>query len=182
MKNLIRNFLTFASVLSVAGMLAACSSDSKTTQADSNDGVEYYQTREKSDVRRVSAKMYTRGAAGESRMGEIRFHETESGLKMDVDLKDMRPGVDYSINVYRFDCPKMKEMKKMKDKKNGDKTCAKEKMSVNLPTLRADASGAVKETFMIHGFSAKQLKNAKIVLSRDGNDKAAWGRAEKTLF
>lgn len=184
MKNLIKKMFMFTSILGVAVLMAACSSDSK--QAKSSDGMEYYQTQEHADVKKVNAKMYTHSSSGgESRMGDIKFVETESGLKMEVDLKDLRPGVEYTINAYKMDCGDMteEEMKKAKkDKAEFKKMCDKEKMSVNLPTLKAGASGKLEETFMIRGLTAKQLNNAKITLSRDGNDKAAWGKAEKTMF
>ncbi len=116
-------------------------------------------------LKKVNAKMYTHSSSGgESRMGDIKFHETESGLKMEVDLKDMRPGVEYTINAYKMDCGDMtkEEMKKAKkDKAEFKKMCDKEKMSVNLPTLKAGNSGKLEETFMIRGLTAKQLNNAK---------------------
>lgn len=174
----------FTTVLGVAVLMAACSSDTK--QPKSSDGIEYYQTQDNADVKRVTAKMYTHSSGGgESRMGDIKFHETDAGLKMEVDLKDMRPGVEYTINVYKFKCPEMnkEEIKKIKkDKAEMKKMCDKERVSVKLPMLKAGESGKLNETFMIRGLAAAQLKDAKLILSRDGSDKAAWGKLEKTLF
>ena len=57
-----------------------------------------------SDVNSVYAKMYTHSSnGGESKMGHIKFKETDNGLKMMVDLKDLRPGVQYNVKLYQCD-------------------------------------------------------------------------------
>jgi Cu/Zn superoxide dismutase len=184
MKNLMKKLFMLTSILGVTVLMAACSSDSSTSK--SSDGTEYYQTQERADVKRVTAKMYTHSSgSSEARMGDIKFNETESGLRMAVDLKDLRPGVEYTINLYKMDCGDLskEEMKKVKkDKAEMKKMCSKEKMSANLPMLKAGTSGKLEETFMIRGLTAAQLQHAKVVLSRSGSEKAAWGKLEKTMF
>lgn len=177
MKNLIKKMLMLTSILGVAVLMTACSSESKKTS--SSDGMEYYQTQENADVKKVMARMYTHSSSGgESRMGDIKFHETESGLKMIVDLKDLRPGVEYTMHVYSFDnCKKVSKSDSKKTMK-----CNKDEMSVNLPTLVGNTDGKLEETFMIRGLTAKQLQNTKVTLSREGSDKAAWGKLERTMW
>ncbi len=54
MKNLMKKMFMFTSILGVAVLMAACSSDSK--QAKSSDGMEYYQTQERADVKKSKCK------------------------------------------------------------------------------------------------------------------------------
>ncbi len=90
---------------------------------------------------------------------------------MEVDLKDLRPGVDYTVRIYQ--CGSCN---------NNSMCCDKSSMSVNLPKLTAGASGRLEESFIIRGLTAAQLKNAKIYLERDGGYKAAWGTLEKNVL
>ena len=109
MKNAMKKMFMFASVLGVAVLLSACAScpDKKAHKAHhkkiayvqpvemvETDTVVVYQTYESADIDKVYAKMYTRSNhGGTSYMGHIKFHDTDNGLKMVVDLKDLRPGV-----------------------------------------------------------------------------------------
>jgi hypothetical protein len=49
-------------------------------------------------------------------------------------------------------------------------------MNLKLPTLSIDEPGRLTQTYTIRGLNCANLQNAKVVLSRDGGYKAAWGR------
>ncbi len=171
MKNLIKKLFMFTSILGVAVAVSGCCAK-KTQKVTATETTVFYQTYEEADVNRVHAKMYTRSShGGESRMGNIKFYETDAGLKMEVDLKDLRPGVDYTVRIYQ--CGSCN---------NNSMCCDNSSMSVNLPKLTAGASGRLEESFIIRGLTAAQLKNAKIYLERDGGYKAAWGTLEKNVL
>ena len=105
-------------------------------------------------------------------MGYIKFYETDAGLKMEVDVKDLRPGKVYTVRVHQ--CSSCN---------NNSMCCDKEPMSVNFPTLSSNAHGGkLKESFIIRGLTAEQLNNAKIYLERDGGYKAGWGTLEKGMM
>ncbi len=173
MKNLIKKLFMFTSVLGATAILAGCSCPNKQKPvAQTQSTTVFYQTYEEADVSRVHAKMYTRSShGGESRMGNIKFYETNAGLKMEVDLKDLRPGVDYTVRVYQ--CGSCN---------NNSMCCDKSALNVNFPTLTTGNSGRLEESFIIRGLTAAQLRNAKIYLERDGGYKAAWGVLEKNMF
>lgn len=178
MQKLVKKIFMFTSVLGVAAILSGCSTmcgqKKKHHQkpAAATETVVFYQTYEQADINRVSAKMYTRSSAGgESKMGYIKFVETDSGLKMDVDLKDLRPGVTYTIKIYQ--CGSCN---------NDSMCCDKSSMPVSLPKLKVEKSGRLEETFIIRGLTAAQLNNAKIYLERDGGYKAAWGTFDRGMM
>jgi Cu/Zn superoxide dismutase len=140
------------------------------TEKESSDTIIVYQTYEDADVNHLYAKMYTHSShGGESKMGYIKFRETEDGLKMMVDLKDMRPNVPYSVRLYK--CGSC----------HNDVRCcnANKAMNIKLPILKTGASGHLKETYMIHGLDASRLDGANVYLERDGGYKAGWGKLEK---
>lgn len=170
MKNVIKKLFMFTSILGVAVMMAACSSCNSKKPASGD--TEYYKTYEEADVTKVTAKMYTHSTAGgEAKIGHIKFYETDSGLKMAVDLKDLRPGVEYNVVVYgSSNCNAQGKM------------CQMDKMSLNLPKLKAGDSRKLEESFVIRGLTAGQLQNAMITLQRDGGYKAAWGKLESSMM
>lgn len=181
MKNLIKKILVLSSVLGMAVLLSGCMAgcgnnkrmhmQQKGAPKPMTDNVVYYQTYEDADVTKVHAKMYTHSShGGESRMGYIKFAETDAGLKMDVDLKDLRPGVTYNMAIYQC------------NKCSTGMCCAKNELAKNLPTLRIEKPGKMEATFVLHGMTAEQLNNAKIYLERDGGYKAAWGTLEKNML
>jgi len=171
MKNLIKKMFMLSSVLGVAVLLSGCAGcpnkkahRKMQPKQEPVEAVVFYQTYEDAAINRVSAKMYTHSSrGGESKMGYIRFSETNSGLKMEVDLKDLRPGVTYTIRLYPCNSC------------NSGMCCASNSMPIELPNLRINHAGRLEETFMIRGLTAAQLQNAKIYLERDGGYKAAWG-------
>jgi len=177
MKNLIKKMFMLSSVLGVAVLLSGCTTGCKhrrpqpKPQQQTSDVVVFYQTYENADVNRVSAKMYTHSSnGGESKMGYIRFAETDAGLKMEVDLKDLRPGINYTVKLKQCGAC------------NDNTCCAQNPMRVDLPMLRINRVGRLEESFIIRGLTASQLNNAKIYLERDGGYKAAWGKLEQSMF
>ncbi len=179
MKNLVKKMLMLSSVLGVAVLLAGCAGcghnkpkPQPQPKVQETETVVFYQTYEESDISRVHAKMYTHSSrGGESRMGYIKFFETDAGLKMEVDLKDLRPGKIYNIRIHQ--CSSCN---------NNSMCCDKTPMQINLPTLSISKAGRLEESFIIRGLTAEQLNNAKIYLERDGGYKAAWGTLEKNVL
>ena len=184
MKNLTKKLFMFASVLGAAVLLSGCMMECPNKKArhhkpvqrvqpvavvEETDAIVVYQTYEDADVNHVYAKMYTHSSAGgQSRMGHIKFHETENGLKMTVDLKDMRPGVPYNVRLYQCaGCG------------NDSACCNRLAMDKQMPMLETGTSRKLHQTYMIHGMTAAQLDGATIYLERDGGYKAAWGKLEK---
>ena len=179
MKNLIKKLFMMSSVVAAAAILSGCMGcpnkrhhpkpqpKAQTTE----EVVVFYQTYDNTEVSRVQAKMYTRnGRGGESKMGYIKFAETDAGLKMMVDLKDLRPNINYTVKVYQCgNC-------------NDSTCCDQNAMAINLPTLRINHVGRLEESFIVRGLTASQLKNGKIYLERDGGYKAAWGTFEQYSF
>lgn len=181
MKKLIKKMFMFTSVLCAAAVLSGCTTMCNQKRhhprhqkpAAAQETVVVYQSyNTKNDVERVSAKMYTHSSSGgESKMGYIKFVETDSGLKMDVDLKDLRPGVTYTVKIYQ--CGSCN---------NDSMCCDKSSMPISLPQLKIAKTGRLEETFIIRGLTAAQLNNAKIYLERDGGYKAAWGTFERGMM
>lgn len=179
MKNLTKKVFMLASVLGVAVLVSGCSMcgnkkakmHHRAPAQPATETVVFYQTYEGADVDSVKAKMYTRSShGGESKMGYIKFHETDAGLKMMVDLKDLRPGVKYTAKIYQ--CSSCN---------NNSMCCDKSPMSVSLPTIHIQNPGRLEESFIIRGLTAEQLNNAKICLERDGGYKAAWGTLKQGM-
>ena len=125
----------------------------------------FQQNYSRSDVKKVKANMSTRSdKGGETEMGTIWFKETPDGLKMLVDLVYLRPNKTYTAEVYQCGAC------------NDTTCCAVEAMSVDLPQLQVtSADERLKQSYIVRGLTATQLNNAKIVLTRDGGYKAAWG-------
>lgn len=177
MKNLVKKMFMFTSVLCAAAILSGCAANcghkkhKAQPKPQNQEMVVFYQTYENADVSRVVAKMYTRSSrGGESRMGHIKFAETDAGLKMEVDLKDLRPNVTYTVKLYQCgNC-------------NDSTCCDQNSMPISLPQLRINHAGRLEESFIVRGLTASQLNNAKIYLERDGGYKAAWGKLEKHTF
>ena len=173
MQKLIKKMFLFTSVLAAAVILSGCANPCAQKKhhkkyqkpATATETVVVYQTYDASEIGRVSANMYTRnGQGGESKMGYIKFVETDSGLKMNVDLKDLRPGVTYTVKIYQ--CGSCN---------NNSTCCDNSSMPISLPNLRINHVGRLEESFIVRGLTAAQLNNAKIYLERDGGYKAAWG-------
>lgn len=116
------------------------------------------------DIDNVTANIYTRSVnGGESAMGTIKFKETDSGLKMKIDLVDLRPGKIYTAQIYQ--CGTC----------DSGICCATETMNIDLPIIKSDSKGHLQQSYIIRGLTAAQLNNAKMVLTRDGGYNAAWG-------
>ncbi len=185
MKKLSKKMLTFASLIGAMAVLSGCMMECpakkshhkkmmrnqpQAVEVVESDTIVVYQTYENADVNSVYAKMYTHSSnGGESKMGHIKFKETENGLKMTVDLKDMRPGVQYNVKLYQCNSCY-----------NDAKCCNNSRlMNVQLPMLQTGMSGRLNQTYMIQGLNAGQLEGANIYLERDGGYKAGWGKLEK---
>ena len=133
-------------------------------QPNVSETIVFYQTYEGADIDDVRANMYTRSSrGGESAMGTIKFQETRDGLKMHVDLIDLRPGKTYQTHIYQCGAC------------NDSTCCDTAPMAVDLPLLKIDRVGRLQQSYIIRGLTASQLNNAKLVLTRDGGYKAAWG-------
>lgn len=193
MKNLVKKMLVMSSILGVAVLLSGCMGcgqknmnshpqghpqqkqmmhnqmqNKQMQQNQKPEKVVFYQTYEDADITKVHAKMYTHSShGGQSEMGYIKFHETDAGLKMVVDLKDLRPGVKYNMSVHQC------------NKCSTGMCCDKNALATNMPTLMIEDPGRLQETFVLRGITAEQLNNAKIYLERDGGYKAAWGTLKK---
>ena len=193
MKNIIKKLIMAASIVGVAIAMSGCACPQKHNMhhgqyqqcnkkdhsgckhnkqnmqsAQVSETVVFYQTYGGSDVDNVSAKMFTRSSrGGESAMGTIKFKETDAGLKMKVDLIDLRPGKTYTAHIYQCGAC------------NDSTCCDTAPMAIDLPQLRIDAVGRLQKSYIIRGLTAAQLNNAKLVLTRDGGYKAAWGTLEQ---
>lgn len=185
MKNVSKKMLTFASLMGAMAVLSGCMMECpakkthhkkmmrnapEAVEVIESDTIVVYQTYENADVNSVYAKMYTHSShGGESKMGHIKFKDTDNGLKMIVDLKDMRPGVQYNVKMYQ--CSSCY---------NDAKCCNNSKLlNIKLPMLQTGMSGRLNQTYMIQGLNAEQLEGANIYLERDGGYKAGWGKLEK---
>ncbi|MCQ2599152.1 MAG: hypothetical protein MJ187_02105 [Alphaproteobacteria bacterium] len=174
MQKTIKKLMMAMSVFGVAVLLAGCNTcgyqDQKKhsrphREMQRTESVVYYQTYENADVTKVGAKMFTRNGQGEeSKMGYISFNETDAGLKMTVDLKDLRPGVKYTVRIHPCNAC------------DTGMCCSDKNIVSNMPKLRISKQGRLEETFVLHGVTAQQLNDSKIYLERDGGVKAAWGR------
>lgn len=185
MKKLTNKMFMFASVLGAVVLLAGCSCGAGHKRAHhkaaprnmqpvevvESDTIIVYQVEEENvkQPKTAYAKMYTHSSrGGESKMGHIKFHDTDKGLKMTVDLKDLRPGVPYNVRVYQCgECY------------NDANCCAKSAMNLKLPMLETGESRKLHQTYIIQGANAAQLDGANIYLERDGGYKAGWGKLEK---
>ena len=174
MKNLLKKLCIATSVLGVAAIMGGCSS---TPESANERNIEYVQTHQKDDVTSVHARM--RQKSGErSRMGSVRFTETQSGMKMVVDLRDLRPSTEYSFVVYEITgCEVQKDRTNRTAKKIGE--CEKVKQNIQLPAFRSGQSGNALDTYMITGLTAAELNNKRLGLTRE-NDKGetvtvGWG-------
>ena len=180
MKKLIKKVVLFSSILGAVLLMSGCTGCGQkkmkpkpkpAMQQQTTETVVFYQTYEDADVNHVVAKMYTHSShGGESRMGNIKFVETDAGLKMEVDVTDLRPGKVYTIKIYP--CSKC----------DSGMCCNKSPMQMNLPKLSVTKQGRLKESFIIQGLTAEQLNNAKLYLERDGGYKAAWGTLKKGMM
>lgn len=172
MKNIINKTFKLSCLIGLMAVLSGCAGmcpmhkPEHKKHAKPAHRVEYYQTYNDADVNQVKAKMYTRSRhGGESKMGCVKFKETDSGLKMSVDLIDLRPGVVYTPRIYQ--CNQCSSQ--------SGKCCGRSMISADLPKLQISHAGRLEETYMLRGLTAKQLQNAQIYLERDGGYRAAWG-------
>lgn len=195
MKKIITKIMMVASIIGIATILSGCTCPNKHpahhgqyAQCDSKDHggckkhhkqhapqapqvtetVVFYQTYDVSDVDNVVAKMFTRSSkGGESKMGTIKFKETNDGLHMQTDLTDLRPGKIYTVHVYQCGAC------------NDSTCCDMSPMAIDLPQLKIDRAGRLQKSYIIRGLTAAQLDNARLILTRDGGYKAAWGTLKK---
>ena len=172
------NFFLIASLCGVALLTAGCSNDpsgpckqydhdqyGKQHHKKHHKTAVFQQNYEGDDVDDVYGKIFTRSVrGGDSEMGYIKFKETEDGLKMKVDLIDLRPGKTYTAQIYQCgNC-------------NDSVCCDTSPMNVDLPLIQTNTGARLQQSYIIRGLTAAQLNNAKIVLTRDGGYKAAWGK------
>ena len=132
---------------------------------EKHDGTRmFYQNYGADDVYNVTANMVTKSVSGgTTEMGFINFQETNDGLKMNVDLVYLRPGVSYTALVYQCGAC------------NDSTCCDMFPMNIDLPQIMINQDGRLQESYIVRGLTATQLNNAKLILTRDGGYKAAWG-------
>ena len=130
-----------------------------------SEPIVFQQTYSGDDIKTVKANMATRSSqGGDAEMGAIWFTETNDGLKMTADLVYLRPNTVYTTQVYQCGAC------------NDNTCCAVEAMSVDLPKLQVNNTGdRLQQSYIVRGLTATQLNNAKLILTRDGGYKAAWG-------
>lgn len=184
MKNITNKILLLASLLGAVFVLSGCMMECPGKRhhhkqmdrmqpvevIEETDAIVVYQVYENTDVNSVYAKMYTHSSrGGESKMGHIKFKDTDGGVKMMVDLKDMRPAVKYNLRLYQCESCH-----------NDVKCCnASKRFNIKFPMLQAGKSGRINQTYMIQGVSAAQLNGANVYLERDGGYRAGWGKLDK---
>ncbi len=183
MKTILKKLTTFALSFGVIAFLAGCAENNSVQHHKKHHRhhaapeqemvmVEMSETvtAEMVEPNVMKAKMYTKNGKGEkSEMGCIKFIATDNGIKMVVDLTDLRPGKDYTVKIYK--CATC-------DAKN---CCDTKCLDVNLPILSVDTYGRLTKSFDVSGIDWNDLNNAKIVLSRDGGYKASWGRVYSAM-
>lgn len=169
-----KTLFVMTSLCSVLLLTAGCTScptgghekhyEHKMHKKHKSEPVIFQQNYGRDDVYDVHAKMFTRSMrGGTSEMGHIRFKETDAGLKMNVDLIDLRPGIVYTAQI--FQCGAC----------NDSVCCDTEAMAIDLPQIQTDTPGRLQQSYIVRGLTAAQLNNAKLILTRDGGYKAAWG-------
>jgi len=184
MKNLIKKITTLTMALGATVLLSACTNTcgehrhmAKAHHKNHNaphpimvyeaETVEVVEMQPTTTPSGMKAQMHTRnGRGGTSPMGYIKFKQDDDCVKMTVDVTDLRPGKEYTMKIYPCgNC--------------GDYSCCASKcMNITLPTLSIDEPGRLTKTYKLHGVDCSDLKNAKVVLMRDGGYKASWGRIE----
>lgn len=180
MTNIVKKISTFALTIGATALIAGCSTTCggprhhkkhhEHNRQPATQEVVMYEMSETvvaeipvSNV--MKAQMYTRSSrGGTSEMGYIKFANGENGMKMMVDLIDLRPGRDYTVKIYK--CGNCTDYS----------CCTSSCMNASLPMLAIDEPGRLTKTFNVSGIKWKDLNNAKIVLTRDGGYKAAWGK------
>lgn len=120
------------------------------------------------NAKKLHSKMYSRNKqGGVSEIGYVKFYDTANGVKMFVNVENLRDGVDYTTKIYQC-----------KDAKctNPDTCCMETSMSLEMPLTRKDKSNSMlQETFFINNVTTDQLQGATVFFERDNGYRAAWG-------
>ena len=184
MTNIIKKISTVTMAISATALLAACTNTCgehhhmakphhkqhgtpQPMMVYESESVEVVEMQPMKMPAGMKAQMHTNNGRGTtSPMGYIKFRQSDDCVKMTVDVTDLRPGKDYKMKIYPCgNC--------------GDYSCCdSQSMDVKLPTLSVDEPGRLTKTYKIRGVDCSELKNAKVVLTRDGGYKASWGRIE----
>jgi len=118
--------------------------------------------------KKLHTKIYSRNKQGGiSEIGYIKLYDSAQGVKMFVNIDNLRTGVDYIAKISQC-----------KDAKctNPDKCCMDTIMTMEMPLTRKDkANSALQETFIINDITTDKLQGATIFLERDNGYRAAWG-------
>ena len=129
-------------VMGLVAMVAGCSARTPAPTAT--------QTHYRDKITTAAARMHQ--TAGEkNRMGSVRFDETRAGLNMIVDLRNVRPNVEYKLLV-------------AKPGAAPDAKCTR--MNEKLPRVRGDATGHIRQTYLITGLTAAELNGKELRMYR----------------
>ncbi|MCL2439784.1 MAG: hypothetical protein FWD15_04730 [Alphaproteobacteria bacterium] len=148
---------TFAAALLAISLLAGCSgSGDKATRLHQDE-----------HITRLSAKMRQVGDKQET-VGTVRFDEGDAGLKMYVDIEDVKPNTTFALRLYdisscEFDKRDRKRLNKA-DKMTQLEACKKIVDNVRFPMLKSDEDGNIETEFLLKGTSATKINGMRIAL------------------
>ncbi|MDR0449420.1 MAG: hypothetical protein LBG89_03100 [Rickettsiales bacterium] len=147
---------------------------------------------EEENTSKIRARMFMKSAEKRTEIGTIAFSERDTGLRMHVNLRDLRPGSDFAVVVYDLtNCDEKKtcdaagkdgKTKKERMAKRAEwiASCEKVNQNVNTPTLQTDKKGQVRMSFLITGITADEMNNSKVVLTRENRNgeevAVGWGK------
>ena len=173
MKKLIKFISSLAIIATVAGCTASSDCPHKKHNQYNNDAVcsqcgEKHYKHKMQDSKKLHSKIYSRNKQGGiSEIGYVKFYDIDKGVKMVVNLEQLRNNVDYTTKIYQCTDAKCT---------NPDTCCMETTMSLEMPLTRNDkTNSSLQKTFIINNVSTDQLQGATIFFERDKGYRAAWG-------
>ena len=168
-------FIKLASILAVVFAFAGCASECPHKKHHDCPNCEMSEHKKNHDYKKydkksnkLHTKMYSRNKqGGVSEIGYIKFYDTDNGVKMLVNVDNLRDDVDYRVKIYQCNDSKCT---------NPDTCCMESSMSMEMPLTRKDKNNSMlQETFFISNVNTKQLQGATVFFERDSGYRAAWG-------